>query len=220
MHNVVVFGASEHAKVVLDLIEKAAEFSVVGLIDSFKPAGKTWFGYTILGSETDLPGLVATHDIVGGLVAVGDNWVRYRLVERIRAVISTFEFITAVHPSATLARGVEIGCGTVIMAGVTINSDSRIGDFCIINTSASIDHDNSIGDYASLAPGVVTGGKVTVERFSAVSLGAKIIHGCTIGPHTVIGAGATVLQDIAGYSVAWGTPARVIGQRNEADRYL
>jgi sugar O-acyltransferase (sialic acid O-acetyltransferase NeuD family) len=219
LKDIVIVGASGHAKVILDIVEKQSGFNVIGLIDTFKPAGEKFFDYEVLGNETKLKSLVSEHGVDGGIVAIGDNWTRYEVVQRILSIVPEFAFVAAVHPSANAARGVAVGRGTVIMAGVSINSDSHIGDFCIVNTNASIDHDNIIHDYASLAPGATTGGDVTIEAFSAVSMGAKVVHGRTIGAHTVIGAGSTVLEDIPSHSVAVGSPAKVVRKRKEGEAY-
>jgi len=220
MKNIVVAGASGYAKVIADIIESRAEFTIVGLIDSYKPQGYSVANYQVLGTESDLPTLVTEYSLVGGVLAIGDNWDRYRMVSSIFNVVPEFAFLTVVHPSACLAKDVEIGRGTVITAGAVVNSASRVGEFCIINTRASVDHDNTIGNFASLAPGVTTGGNVTIGEFTAVSLGANLIHGISVGPHAVIGAGATVVDDVPGFSVALGTPARVVRDRKEGEKYL
>lgn len=220
MKSIVLFGASGHAKVIIDVVERCGDYRIAGLVDSGKTRGETWFGYKILGGESELRELADRYSFEGGIVAIGDNWTRRLVADRVLDQLPGFSFVSAIHPSACLGRGVQVGRGSVIMAGVTINSDTRIGDFCIINTSASIDHDNEVEDYASIGPGAVTGGGVHVGRFSAISIGASVIHGRTIGPHAVIGAGATVIDDIPGNSVAWGTPARVVRSRKPGDRYL
>ncbi len=220
MKNIVLIGASGYAKVLADIIDKRAEFKIVGLIDSYKPAGYELISCNVLGTERGLPTLVKTHSLVGGVLAIGDNWDRYRMVSSILTVVPEFTFLTVVHPSACLAKDVEIGRGTVITAGAVVNSASRVGEFCIINTRTSVDHDNTIGDYASLAPGVTTGGNVTIGEFTAVSLGASLIHGISVGPHAVIGAGAVVVNDIPGFSVAWGSPAKVVRGREKGEKYL
>jgi galactoside O-acetyltransferase len=52
-----------------------------------------------------------------------------------------------------------------------------------------------------------------------VWLGANVIvlGDVTIGKGSVIGAGSVVTKDIAPYSIAVGTPAKVIGQRDKTD---
>jgi sugar O-acyltransferase (sialic acid O-acetyltransferase NeuD family) len=218
--NIVVIGSSGHAKVVIDVIEKEGKYRIVGLVDSYKQGLERVYGLGLMGAEEVLEPLVANGTISGGIIAIGDNWKRHLMAEKIKALVPQFKFISAVHPSAQIARGVKIGDGAVVMAGAVVNSDSRIGDFCILNTNSSLDHDCVMEDFSSLAPNATTGGNVMIGEFSAISLGANIVHGHGIGKHTVIGAGALVLDDIPEYCIAYGAPAEVIRKRQEGDRYL
>lgn len=220
LKNVIVVGSSGHAKVVMDIIEREAKYRIAGLIDAFRNVGETSFGYQILGKEEDLPALSKRHNLYGCFIAVGDNWDRHLVVSKVTKLLPSVNFISAVHPSAQIARNVKIGDGTAIMAGAIVNSDNRIGRFCIINSNASIDHDSVMEDFSSLAPNVTTGGNVHIGSFSAVSLGVNIINGRRIGKQTVIGAGSVVIHDVPGFSVAYGFPAQVIRERKEGDKYL
>jgi sugar O-acyltransferase (sialic acid O-acetyltransferase NeuD family) len=217
--NIVIIGASGHAKVVIDVIEQQGSFKIVGLIDSFKQPGTRLMGYDIIGQEDAIPQLIATESISGGIIAIGHNWVRHQMAKDIRQRIPGFLFVSAIHPSARVAREVLVGQGVVIMAGVSINPGTQIGDFCFINTNASVDHDNVLGQFSCLQPNAATGGNVRIGSFSAVSIGANIIHNVNIGPHSVIGAGSTVLSDIPDSVVAYGTPCRTIRGRNPEDTY-
>lgn len=218
--NIVVVGSSGHAKVVIDIVECEGQYTIAGLLDDFRPAGEEAFGYRILGKVADLVSISGSYDLKGGVIAIGDNWVRAKIAQTMLLALPEFSFITAIHPSAQIARGVQIGEGTVIMAGVVVNSDSQIGKFCILNTRSSLDHDCLMEDFSSLAPGATTGGNVHIGAFSAISLGANILQGRCIGSHTVVGAGALVVHDIPDHSLAYGVPARVIRQRQEGEGYL
>jgi sugar O-acyltransferase (sialic acid O-acetyltransferase NeuD family) len=213
----VVVGASGHAKVVIDVIEQQGCHNIVGLIDTFKEPGTTVMGYHVIGREDCIPGLLAAGEITGGIIAIGHNWVRCQMAQRIRERAPGFPFVNAIHPSARIAREVVLGLGVAIMAGVSINPGTRIGDFCFLNTNSSVDHDNTLGEFSCLQPNAATGGNVGIGAFSAVSMGASVIHGVTIGSHTVVGAGSTVLSDIPDFVVAYGTPCRVIRRRQPED---
>jgi sugar O-acyltransferase (sialic acid O-acetyltransferase NeuD family) len=219
-NNIVVIGSSGHAKVVMDILEREGQYHIAGLIDTYKAAGESIFGYEILGTEEILAKLVSSGEVFGGIIAIGDNWMRHLVAEKIKSLVPEFKFVSAVHPSASIARGVMVGEGSVLMAGVIVNSDSRVGNFCILNTNASLDHDSVMEDFSSLAPNATTGGNVTIGGFGAISMGANIIHGLHIGKHTVVGAGAVVLDDLQDFCVAYGIPARVISKRHEGDKYL
>ena len=217
---VLVIGCSAQARVVLDILEQNPEYQVVGLLDSYRGATEEVLGYRVLGSDEDLPAMVDAGICDSVLVAIGDNWVRGRVVERIKRLIPAVRFVSAIHPFSQISKNVVIGEGTVIMPGVVVNTGCRIGEFCILNTSSSLDHDSVMESFSSLAPRAVTGGTVTIGTYTAVAIGAVISHSIRIGKHTVIGAGATVVRDIPEGVVAYGTPAKVIRKRNPQDPYL
>lgn len=220
MQRIVIVGTSGHAKVVAEIVERQGKCTIAGLVDSFRPAGESAFGYRILGNEHALGGLVTGEGITGAIIAIGDNWQRARMARSIAERAPHLAFISAVHPSAAIARDVALGAGSVVMPGAVINPGTRLGLHCIVNTGATVDHDCSLGDFASLAPGAVLGGNVTLGEFSAVMLGAQVIHRRHIGAHAVVGAGALVLEDIPARAVAYGAPARVVRSRKEGDAYL
>ena len=218
--SVVVIGCSGHGRVVVDAIEEDGRFRIAGLLDTFKLPGTELLAYEIIGSEADLPALIKAGVCQGVVVAVGDNWTRCQLVSRITKLAADVYFPPVIHPSAHIARNVSIGPGTVIMAGVVVNSGSRIGKFCILNTCASLDHDCVMDDFSSLAPRATTGGRVTIGSLSAIAIGATVLHEVYVGDHTVVGAGATVMKDVPAGVVAYGTPARIIRTRRPDDPYL
>lgn len=220
MENIIIVGSSGHAKYTADIIEKEGKYKIIGLLDSFKKPGMVSFGYQIIGEIEDLPILIKKYSVKGGIIAVGDNWDRNQVCQKIRRTIPDFFFISAIHPSAILARNVNIGQGTVLGAGAIVSVDAQVGDFCILSTNSSLGHDGIMEDFSSIAPNSTIGGNVSIGTFSAISLGANIIEKISIGEHTVIGAGATVLKDIGSYSVAYGIPAKVIRSRSKGDKYL
>lgn len=218
MKKILVFGSGGHAKVVIDIIEKSNKYEIFGIIDSFRPLKQTVCGYEVIGDESIL--LKIRSEIYGGIVAIGDNWVRKKVVEKIMAIQPQFKFVHAIHPAAIIGNSVKIADGTVVMGGTVINSNTSVSEHCVINTHSSIDHDCRIGSFASIAPGSTLGGNVTVGDCTAISLGAKVIHSLTIGSHTVIGAGSTVIHDIGSNAVAYGTPAKIVRARTNGAKYL
>ncbi|MGB5654091.1 MAG: acetyltransferase [Robiginitalea sp.] len=220
MKNVLIFGASGHGSVVLDILERSEEFQPVGFVDSFIKKGTKKNGYPVLGSEFDLLHILEKHGVYGGIVAVGDNWVRRRLVHLIQRLAPNFIFVNAVHPSAILGKNVRLGSGTAIMPGVIVNANSRIGNHCIVNTRASMGHDGVLSDFSSLAPGVGCGGNLRLGTGAAISLGSLVIENIGIGSWSVVGAGSLVLDEIPESVVAYGSPARIIRNRKAGEPYL
>lgn len=219
MSRVVVVGASQHAKYTIDAMVRQGVDTIVGLVDDAATDDEL-AGYPILGRIAMLPELAERHDLDAAIVAIGDNWTRAQVAGRVAELCPSMAFATAIHPSAQIGARTVVGPGSVVMAGVVVNNDAVVGEQCFLATSSSLDHDSRLDAFASFSPNVATGGGVHIGAFSAVGIGASIVHGVTIGAHTVVGAGSTVLGDLPGHIVAFGTPARVIRTRAEGERYL
>lgn len=220
MKNVIIFGASGHGSVVLDCIEQEGKYNMIGFVDSYKKKGRRQNGYEILGNEADLPVLIEKFNIFGIIVAIGDNWTRKTIVDKVSEIAPNLNFISAIHPNATIGKDVVIGTGTVIMPGAIVNANCTVGEFCILNTSCSLDHDGRMEHFSSLAPRVCTGGNLHLGKYSALCLGANVIESITIGEHVVVGAGSLVISDFESYVLVYGSPARVIKPRAIGDKYL
>jgi sugar O-acyltransferase (sialic acid O-acetyltransferase NeuD family) len=220
MRQCVVMGAGGHGKVIIDILERQGDTTILGLIDSQRRPGERFQGYPVLGDEELLPELIAQTPALTVIVAVGHNWRRRQVVERLRLLCPEIRFGCARHPTAVVAGTARIGAGTVIMAGAIIGPDVQIGEHCIVNHRCSIDHDSALANFSSLAPGVVTGGYVTLGEGAAVNTGAVLARGAGIGTYSVIGAGATVLGEIGARTLAYGTPAKPARTIDPQDSYF
>ena len=213
-------GASGHCHALLAVIQRQGEYAPIGLMDSQQPIGSTVYGLPVLGREADAPALCRDHQIGHLFVAVGHNAHRQRLTEQLREHVPEIVFPALVDPSAVVAADARIGAGVAVMALAHVGAGTVLSDGALINTSASVDHDCVLEPFSSLAPGVVTGGSVQLGNRSALCLGARVVHRCSIGADTVVGAGSLVLNDLPSGVLAYGSPVRVIRDRSPFDNYL
>jgi sugar O-acyltransferase (sialic acid O-acetyltransferase NeuD family) len=217
---VVVFGAGGQAKKVVEALTLGGQHEVAGFIDDGKEPGMGWFGHAVLGSTAELPDLCARHGIEAGIVSVGDNFARGRMVAEAERTLPGFAWASAIHPSASIGGGCRIGKGAMLLTGAVVQPDAVVGDHSSLDTGASLDHDSVLGDFASLAPNVATGGGCHVGDYAALLLGASVAHARRIGAHTVVGAGSVVVHDLPDHVVAYGVPARSVRARAEGEPYL
>jgi len=207
LEKIFIFGASGHAKVVIDIIERQGLYCIDFLADDDPTLKDTdFYGYRVIGGKTEL----LASGIKRGIVAIGSNRARCAVASWLAD--NGFGLVSAVHPSAQLGRGVTVDVGTVVMAGVVVNSDTSIGRNVIINTKASIDHDCCIGDGVHIAPGATLCGTVDVGTGSFVCAGVTIIPNQSIGKHVIIGAGSTVIKDVPDGVTVVGSPAKNVKQ--------
>jgi sugar O-acyltransferase (sialic acid O-acetyltransferase NeuD family) len=218
--NIVIIGSSGHSKVVIDICAQLKRYNLVGLIDDFRSKSEETLGYPVLGKITDLPEIVSEYNVSCYFIGIGDNYSRKIIQEKISVMRLDITSPTLIHPSAQIGLSVKIGIGTILMAGVIVNSATEIGDFSIINTQSSIDHDCHVQNFSSIAPGVTMGGYVSVGTLSIIGLGAKVRHKISIGNNTLVGAGSLVLKDIPSNALVYGTPAKFIRTRNNNEKYL
>lgn len=199
MKQLIIIGASGHGKVVADIARKNGYEQICFLDDdrSLKQCG----GYPVLGASgafVDLAGDV--------IVAIGNPMVREQLLEH--AEQAGKRVPTLIHPHASIGEDVEIGDGTVVVAGAVINPGARIGKGCIINTGASVDHDCEVADYVHVAVGAHVAGTVKIGRRTWIGAGATVINNVDICADCVIGAGAVVISSLEKPGTFVGIPAR------------
>jgi sugar O-acyltransferase (sialic acid O-acetyltransferase NeuD family) len=205
-----IIGAGGHGKVAADCAECMGEFEHIAFLDGEFPKLKQVAKWSVIGDGKDL----ATESDVDTtfFVAVGDNRTRQKLLSALFA--QSCEVATLIHPSAVISQYAEIAEGTLVCANAVINIDTKIGRGCIINTSVTVDHDCQVEDYVHLAPGTSLAGMIKIGMGSFVGVGGVIIPGKLVGIFCILGAGSTLLNDLEDYSVAVGTPAKVI-KKNE-----
>lgn len=215
-----LLGASGHCHALLSVIRRQAVYEPVGLLDSIQPIGSRIHGLPVLGREADAAALCGEHQIRDLFVALGDNFQRQQVSERLQRAVPDCRFAVLIDPSAVVAADACLAPGVAVMAQAHVGSGTLVGEGALINTSASIDHDGRLGAFASLAPGAITGGHVTIGSRTAIGLGARLIHRVCIGEDSVVGAGSLVLRDLPGGVVAYGSPALIARERAMDDPYL
>ena len=148
----VLLGAGGHARVVLDaLLLEQPELEPV-IID-INPAIKELMGFPVQQMAlSELCGNGITHYVIG-VGSVGAVGRRRKL--QVEAELLGWYPLRVIHPSAVVARDVELGDGVQIMAGVVVNAGTMIGAQAILNTGAVIEHECRVGAFAHIAPRAV-----------------------------------------------------------------
>ncbi|MGE4470672.1 MAG: acetyltransferase [Desulfovibrio sp.] len=206
--DILIFGASGHACVVIDAVEKQGCYRIAGLLDPNLPVGEECMGYPVLGRDEDLPTIMKLTGAQGAIVAVGDNALRKKVVENAVSFCPEIAFVTVIHPASVVSRTAIIELGALIMPGAIINAKASVGQHAIVNSLAVVEHECVVGDFCHIAPGAVLGGNVSVGEGSLVGIGARVLPGKTIGSCALLGAGGIAVADIPSNTTWAGSPAR------------
>ncbi|MGC4130434.1 MAG: acetyltransferase [Bergeyella sp.] len=195
-----LYGASGHGKVVAEIaIENG--ISVDGFIDRNK-AIKTCLGFPV---SDEMP--LETKEI---FISIGNNQTRKKIAQ----TLCENQFLNLIHPKSIISKSANLGAGTVVMAGATINAETKIGKHCIINTNSSIDHDCVIEDFVHISPNVALAGNVKIGEGTHIGIGACVIQGIKIGKWATVGAGAVIIKDVPDYAVVVGNPGKILKMNN------
>jgi acetyltransferase EpsM len=205
-HLIAIIGAGGHARVVRDVCE-AMGLRVAGFIDPSISEGTQVDGLPVLGGD-ELLTTAAFLEAFNLVPGIGNEVARHKTCLTALAAWALFSRVR--HPSAVVSPRVEIGVGTVLVAGAIVNAGSQIGRFCIINTGASIDHDCVLEDAVQIAPRGTLCGNVRCGEGSFIGAGAVILPGISVGPKAIIGAGTVVTRNISSGFTALGNPARIV----------
>jgi len=138
----------------------------------------------------------------------------------------------------TLGDNVSIGIRSMIKTsgslgklgkGMKMGHDSAMGNDCFVGAAGGV----FIGDYVAIGQNVrfhsenhefsdrnkliseqgVSNKGIIIGNDCWLGAGAVFLDGVTVGKGCVIGANSLVTHDIPAYSIAVGSPARVIGER-------
>lgn len=193
-----LYGASGHCKVIIDILRSNND-GVRCIFDDNPKAGE------ILGIPVLKASLLKSSLSDFIIVSIGDNLLRKKVVSKI-----SISFFTAIHNTAILSINTKIGIGSVIMAGVIINSSVEIGEHCIINSGAVIEHDCIIDDFCHISPNASLAGNVILGEGTHIGIGACVIQGVKIGKWVTIGAGSVIINNIPDFATVVGNPGKII----------
>lgn len=123
-------------------------------------------------------------------------------------------------------RNASIYDSSVVIGEVTVGEETWIGPFTVLDGSGGL----SIGSFCSISAGVhiyshdtvkwaLTRGHAAYEHASAriedccyIGPLSVVSGGVTIGEHSVVGAHSFVRESVPPFSIAVGSPARVVGR--------
>ena len=202
----IIIGAGGHGKVVADIAVKMHKWQEIAFLDDDETRIFP-LGIKFIGKSGDALAHIGDSDI---FVAIGDNKTREDIMLKLEKAGANIPIL--IHPNAIMGMEVELESGTVVMAGVDINSCTRIGKGCIINTGATVDHDNQIGDYVHISPGVHLAGTVNIGKGVWLGIGSIVSNNLHVADDCMIGVGAVVIKDITESGTYVGNPARRLDQ--------
>lgn len=193
-----LYGASGHAKVIIDCLISQQE-GIAAIFDD-DPKKNHLMGIQVHNFYSEI-----YHPEQELIIAVGDNKIRKSLSEKV-----DHAFGRIFHSGAIISEHAVINEGTVVFQNAVVQSGASIGSHVIVNTSATVDHDCEIGDFTHIAPNATVCGGVSIGEGTLVGAGSIIIPNVKIGKWVTIGAGTIINKNIPDHAIVVGNPCRIV----------
>ncbi len=144
-------------------------------------------------------------------IAIGSGEIRRKIANK--AMDHNVKSFQISHPSALIAKTVNIGEGAVICPFSLISENVKIGKLFQLNIYSYIGHDCTIGDFVTFGPRVNCSGNVIIEDDVYIGTCAMIRQGTPdkplrIGKGSTIGMGAIVINDVPAHTTVFANPGR------------
>lgn len=184
--------------------------SVTGILDDDETRqGTEVGGVAVVGTIAD-----AAHRPEALLVCIGDGASRRRVVSRLRALgVHDDRYETFAARSARIGTTSDVGAGSILLDGVVVTADARLGRHVVVMPHCTVTHDGVVEDFATLATGVSLGGGVHIRKTAYIGMNASVRQGIVVGARATVGMGAVVLSDVPAGETWAGVPARRLEAR-------
>lgn len=209
MKNLIIVGAGGVGKETTWIIEQInqikEEWNIVGFIDDNESIWNSEInGYKVLGGVDYLKTLSEDIYVV---IAIANYKIKKTIVEKLE---NKFKFATIIHPEVYITRNSIIGHGSIVYPTVIMTTNINIGNHVIVSPKCGIGHDSIIKDYVSLLWNVNISGFDIIGEGTLIGSGATIIQNIKVGKSSIIGAGSVVVRDTLANKTMVGIPAKEI----------
>ena len=180
-----IVGAGGHAQACVDVVEAGGVYRIAGLVGLPKEKGTQVLGHQVIGDDRELPKLVKKYGKC--LVAIGQiksPQSRIRVFHRLLRMGGDLPIILS--PRAYVSAKAQLGLGSIVMHGATLQAGVRVGKNCIINDHALLDHGVQTGSHCHVSTGAI------LNEGSFIGSGSVIMERVVIPPYSIIPMGTIV----------------------------
>jgi sugar O-acyltransferase (sialic acid O-acetyltransferase NeuD family) len=208
MNRLLLIAASGLAREALAVERALGRFARIRVLDDDSALwGSRLDGEPIVGGLE----LVREYDDHRVLVCAGKGPTRRAIVDRLTDLGVTHDrFARTIHPAVDVPAGCSVGAGSIVLAGVALTANVRMGNHVVVMPNVSLTHDDMVADYATIAAGVALGGSVHIGSGAYLGMNSSIREGLSVGHDAVLGMGSVLLTELPAGETWAGVPARPI----------
>ena len=120
---------------------------------------------------------------------------------------------TLIHPTVVKSRDLIADPGVVILLGVHISFDVKIGKCCLLTYNAVLGHNSKVGEYSSILTSAILNGNCIVGDNCFIGAGAVLHQGVKIGNGSLVGMGTIIPKDVGDNTSVIDIPRKTIMKR-------
>ena len=195
MKGVLIFGAGQVARSLAEILETSGARVRAFVVDRERMENSYPIGVPVVACESVAEQFnPMAYAFVIGIGFRGLNGPRQSKFTMMKSL--GYEPYTFVDRNARVARSAKIGSGAFIQAGNEIQTGAIIGDGAMLWSGNHFGHDSRLGSHSWISSHVCVSGGCSIGQRTFIGSGAVIGDRRAIGMDCIIGAGATVLDDV------------------------
>lgn len=214
IQKVVIVGAGGHAQVIWDTWQALPQVDTepIAWLDAPQNSSPVeLLGLPVVADKPENLVTLLSQGVTGFYFGIGSTRAmpsRWGIYQRLCAAGLTP--LTLIHPTAILAKNIDIPPGCYLGEGAVIQTFASLGEANIINATGVVGHHSRLGNNVHIAAGAILCGQTQIGANSFVGAGATLIENLVIGEEVTVGAGSLVLKNVADSQTVMGRPARAI----------
>ena len=192
---VIIFGTGEISQIAFHYLKEDEKYEVFGFTMDQEYIKENKFENLSIIPFNNIQQIFPPDDFKL-FVTIGYNQVnKVREKKFIEARDKGYDFISYIHPKATISSNAKIGKNCFIFEDNTIQPYVTIEDNCILWSGNHIGHHSTIRANCFITSHVVVSGGCDIGDNTFIGVNATLRNHIKIGKSNVIGAGSLILND-------------------------